>query len=104
MNNGVLIHFHDIFFPYDYPKIWVYDNQWFWNEQYVLYILLKSDKYKAIFGSNMIYTKFKRLTKWKDYNLNGGSFYIKKILKENYDMEKELNILLEEDNKMNRNI
>jgi predicted O-methyltransferase YrrM len=32
---GVLIHFHDIFYPFEYPKQWVYGG-FNWNEVYVL--------------------------------------------------------------------
>jgi hypothetical protein len=33
---GVLIHFHDIFTPLDYPKKFVINNLCFWSEQYLL--------------------------------------------------------------------
>lgn len=33
---GVMIHFHDIFLPGEYPESWVRDLHLFWNEQYVL--------------------------------------------------------------------
>jgi predicted O-methyltransferase YrrM len=37
---GVRIHIHDIFFPMDYPKEWVIDENRSWNELYVLRALL----------------------------------------------------------------
>lgn len=37
---GVLIHAHDIFLPYEYPKEWVIDHKWRFNEQTVLNALL----------------------------------------------------------------
>jgi hypothetical protein len=37
---GVRIHVHDIFFPNDYPREWVIDENRSWNEQYVLRALL----------------------------------------------------------------
>jgi hypothetical protein len=40
LKKGVLIHFHDIFLPLPYPKEWVYDLGWFWNEQYLLQAFL----------------------------------------------------------------
>ena len=40
LSQGVLVHVHDIFFPRDYPKHWVDDRRWFWNEQYLLYAFL----------------------------------------------------------------
>lgn len=35
LNSGVLIHFHDIFYPFEYPKEWVF-NGINWNENYIL--------------------------------------------------------------------
>jgi predicted O-methyltransferase YrrM len=34
--DGVLVHIHDIFTPYDYPESWLVDRVCFWNEQYLL--------------------------------------------------------------------
>ena len=36
LSPGVLIHFHDIFAPLDYPEKFVKTNLCFWNEQYLL--------------------------------------------------------------------
>jgi hypothetical protein len=36
---GVWIHIHDIFLPYDYPKHWLQQRQ-FWSEQYLLQAFL----------------------------------------------------------------
>jgi len=33
---GVLVHVHDIFTPFHYPKEWIVGQKMFWNEQYVL--------------------------------------------------------------------
>lgn len=37
---GVLIHFHDIFLPFDYPREWVIDKRRAWAEQYLLQAFL----------------------------------------------------------------
>jgi hypothetical protein len=37
---GVLVHVHDIFLPYDYPRDAVLRNLWFWSEQYLLQAFL----------------------------------------------------------------
>src|SRR5215467_7200253 len=37
---GVLIHFHDIFYPFEYPKDWIYENR-AWNELYLLRAFLQ---------------------------------------------------------------
>lgn len=37
---GVYIHFHDIYFPFEYPKKWVFEGR-FWNEAYLLRAFLQ---------------------------------------------------------------
>jgi predicted O-methyltransferase YrrM len=37
---GVLIHFHDIFHPFEMPREWVTRNRWYWNENYLLHAFL----------------------------------------------------------------
>jgi len=45
LSEGVFIHFHDIFFPFEYPKKWVYGGR-AWNESYLLRAFLQ---YNALF-------------------------------------------------------
>ena len=33
---GVLVHIHDVFIPAEYPRRWIDQMRFFWNEQYVL--------------------------------------------------------------------
>jgi len=40
LHSGVFVHVHDIFLPYDYPRDWIMNNRWFWNEQYLLQAFL----------------------------------------------------------------
>ncbi|MBK8266821.1 MAG: class I SAM-dependent methyltransferase [Planctomycetes bacterium] len=37
---GVMIHIHDIFLPGEYPRDWIKNNRYFWNEQYLVHALL----------------------------------------------------------------
>lgn len=37
---GVLVHFHDIFLPWEYPRVWFEEMKYFWNEQYLLQAFL----------------------------------------------------------------
>ena len=39
---GVLVHVHDIFLPYEYPREWVVDLRWKFDEQYLLQAMLAS--------------------------------------------------------------
>ena len=37
---GVVVHFHDIFLPWPYPRAWLEESRWFWAEQYLLQAFL----------------------------------------------------------------
>ena len=37
---GVLVHVHDVFLPYEYPREWVVDLRWRFDEQYLLQAIL----------------------------------------------------------------
>jgi len=50
---GVLVHFHDIFTPLDYPEKFVMTNLCFWGEQYLLEaFLLFNSAYKVLWSSS----------------------------------------------------
>lgn len=38
---GVVVHLHDIFLPWDYPRHWIIDNRWEVTEQYLVQALLQ---------------------------------------------------------------
>jgi hypothetical protein len=40
LKKGVIVHSHDIFLPFEYPKSWVLDKHLFWTEQYLLQAFL----------------------------------------------------------------
>jgi predicted O-methyltransferase YrrM len=40
LNNGVIVHIHDIFLPLEYPWEWVIQKHRFWTEQYLLHAFL----------------------------------------------------------------
>ncbi len=47
---GVLVHFHDIFLPYEYPYEWIAGRNWFWNEQYLLLaFLMYNQAFRTLF-------------------------------------------------------
>lgn len=90
LNKGVLVHFHDIFLPNDYPISWTKDLKIFWNEQYFLNVfLLYNRSYKILYPLNYIFNslysdKLLNLQKFYSYdynhdNIGPGSFWIKKI-------------------------
>jgi len=53
---GVLIHIHDIFFPFEYPSDWVMDGERSWNEAYLLRAFLSNNSgYRILFFSDWFY-------------------------------------------------
>jgi len=84
LKKGVIVHFHDIYLPYDYPQF-MCDR--FYTEQYVLaaYILANPEKYNPIFPGIFI-SEDKELLNivspiWehpntKNVEKHGGSFWI----------------------------
>jgi hypothetical protein len=41
---GVVVHFHDIFLPYEYPRNWLDDYALYWNEQYLVQAFLSLNR------------------------------------------------------------
>lgn len=58
---GVFIHFHDIFYPFEYPKGWVYGGR-NWNENYLLRaFLIHNNTYSITLFSHYLHTHHKDL-------------------------------------------
>jgi hypothetical protein len=51
LNEGVLVHVHDIFTPRDYPERWIFGDVLFWNEQYLLEAFLTGNPHWRIVGA-----------------------------------------------------
>lgn len=81
---GVLVHFHDIFLPSEYPREWIMDKHLFWNEQYFLHsFLLFNDSFKVLWGGSCMHLKHAdSLAKaFKRYNSKTnwpGSFWMRR--------------------------
>ncbi len=53
LKNGVIVHVHDIFLPSEYPKEWVKEEHYFWNEQYLFQSFMAfNDSFEVLFGSS----------------------------------------------------
>jgi methyltransferase family protein len=69
---GVLIHFHDIFMPSDYPRKFVMDNLCFWGEQYMLQAFLCGNQnFRVVWSSSMMQLSHRPLLqdvfkRWED--------------------------------------
>ena len=55
LNKGVLVHIHDIFYPFEYPLNWIHEGR-SWNEIYMLRAWLSNNKSVSIkFFADYIY-------------------------------------------------
>jgi predicted O-methyltransferase YrrM len=41
LRDGVVVHLHDIYLPFEYSSTWLIENRWTWTEQYLLQALLQ---------------------------------------------------------------
>ena len=56
INSGVYIHFHDIYYPFEYPKEWIYQGR-AWNELYILRAFLQyNPAFEIVFFNSMLGT------------------------------------------------
>jgi hypothetical protein len=52
---GTFVHFHDIFYPFDYPAAWLIDQNRSWNEAYFLRaFLMYNAQFKVHFWSDYL--------------------------------------------------
>jgi predicted O-methyltransferase YrrM len=56
LSSGVLVHFHDIFLPDDYPPEWAWRG---YNEQLAVAALLASKSYAPVFASHFVVSRMR---------------------------------------------
>lgn len=81
LNEGVYIHFHDVFYPFEYPKAWVFKG-YNWNENYILRaFLMHNESYKIQLFAHYLHMHHKELYKKMPlaYKNTGGNLWIKKL-------------------------
>ncbi|MFI5388526.1 MAG: class I SAM-dependent methyltransferase [Candidatus Eremiobacterales bacterium] len=85
LRDGVLVHFHDIFMPAQYPKDWVLRQRFFWTEQYLLQAFLAfNDAFAVLWGSSFMHARHpqKIAAAFASFdpksNHTGGSFWIRR--------------------------
>jgi hypothetical protein len=82
LKRGVYIHFHDIFYPFEYPRQWIYEGR-AWNETYLLHAFLQYNSAFEIFFFNTFLEHYKEELFAKDMPLclqnRGGSIWLRKI-------------------------
>lgn len=85
LRKGVVVHFHDIFLPEEYPKKWVTEDHLFWSEQYLLQAFLAfNESFEVLWaGSFMHLNHAKELeAAFPSYRSDAawpGSFWIRKV-------------------------
>lgn len=82
LNPGVLIHFHDIFYPFEYPKEWVYKG-FNWNEDYILKaFLMYNQKFEIKVFSEYLHKHHKDIFSQLPltYLNPGGNLWIEKLI------------------------
>lgn len=53
---GVFIHFHDMMYPFEYPRDWIVERGWFWNESYMVRAFLQfNTKFRIMLWSQFLY-------------------------------------------------
>jgi predicted O-methyltransferase YrrM len=82
LKKGVIVHFHDIFHPFEYPYDWVIEGRAM-NENYMLKAFLQyNESFEILFMSTYVCTFFKdEIEKNMPIFLknSGGNFWMKKI-------------------------
>ena len=81
LGKGVYVHFHDIMYPFEYPKVWVTDGR-AWNEAYAIRAFLQYNDTFELFLSNSYLARFnqKFMEELMPLCLKnpGGSIYLRK--------------------------
>lgn len=82
LNAGVIVHFHDIFWPFEYPEIWAVDQLRGWNEIYaVRNFLMYNGAFQIVFFNDYfakIYPQMASETCPKFMRNPGGGLWLRK--------------------------
>jgi predicted O-methyltransferase YrrM len=82
LNKGVLVHIHDIYFPFEYPHKWLMEDNRSWNESYALRLFLMFNReFEVVFWNDFFVRRQRRLveaTNPKFLANPGGSFWLRR--------------------------
>jgi predicted O-methyltransferase YrrM len=85
--SGVWVHFHDIFFPYDYPPKWLIEERRAWNEQYMLEAFLAyNHRFEVVLANHWLSVDYPQevaklwpgVLQWKNPYHRCGSLWLRK--------------------------
>jgi predicted O-methyltransferase YrrM len=89
LNKDVYIHFHDVMYPFEYPKQWVYEGRFF-NEAYLLRAFLQyNDSFSIVYFNTYLEHFYKKrieesiplcLKEAVNWTPVHGSIWLKKII------------------------
>ncbi len=66
LKKGVIVHIHDVFFPFEYPLLWLQQGR-FWNEAYLLHAFLQyNNAFEIILFSSFLEGKHRE---WYEVNM-----------------------------------
>ena len=83
LRSGVLIHIHDIFLPFEYPKNWIIERNWnFFREQYLVQGLLAENPHFEVlwpgyYLQRIIPTFASRFRQWR--NVDARSLWLRRM-------------------------
>ena len=81
---GVIVHVHDIFFPFNYPRDWVMEEFRFWTEQYLLQAFLSfNSEFEVLMANGYLayrYMEDLKATFTSSPWWSGGSFWMRRRL------------------------
>lgn len=63
---GVVVHFHDMFYPFEYPRRWAVELNYSWNELYVLRAFLTGNRDWDVLFFNDYFAKLERARVQRD--------------------------------------
>jgi hypothetical protein len=82
LKSGVYIHFHDVFYPFEYPKEWVYEGR-AWQELYMLRAFLQDNpRYEIVYFQDFMFGRHRRY--FEDHlplflKNSGGNIWLRKV-------------------------
>lgn len=83
LKSGVLVHIHDIFWPFEYLADWVMGEKRSWNEAYLVHAFLQyNDAFEIVYWNNFVFHKLgAELGELMPLCLGneGGSLWIRKV-------------------------
>lgn len=81
LKSGVYVHLHDIFYPFEYPKDWIFSGT-IWNELYILRAFLQNNRnYEIVFFQNMVEKLYQHILREQwifEAPCHGGGIWLRK--------------------------